>query len=105
MGRREAVKRCKMELNEAREKIKAVDEEMAKLFVSRMEAVREVAEYKRAHGLPIEDKEQEAKVIEGRSKLIDDPELRSFYVRFLSETIEVSKSWQHRLTEGMRVRR
>ena len=92
-----------MELTEAREKIREVDEEMAKLFVSRMEAVRKVAEYKRAHGLPIEDKEQEARVIEGRSKLIDDPELRSFYVRFLSETIEVSKSWQHRLTEGMRV--
>ena len=92
-----------MELNEAREKIRVIDEEMAKLFVSRMEAVREVAEYKRAHGLPIEDKGQEAKVVEGRSALIDDPELRSFYVRYLRATIEVSKSWQHRLNEGMRV--
>ena len=92
-----------MELNEARDEIRRVDEEMAKLFVARMEAVRKVAEYKRAHGLPIEDKEQEARVIEGRSALVDDPELRSFYVRFLSGTIEVSKSYQHRLTEGMRV--
>ena len=92
-----------MELNEAREKIRQIDGEMAKLFVSRMEAVRKIAEYKRAHGLPIEDKEQEARVIEGRSALIGDPELRSFYVRFLLGTIEVSKSWQHRLNEGLRV--
>ena len=92
-----------MELNQARELIREADEEMAKLFVRRMEAVREVAEYKRAHGLPIEDKEQEARVIEGRSALIDDPELRSFYVRFLSGTIEVSKSWQHRLSMGVRI--
>ncbi|MBO6019948.1 MAG: chorismate mutase, partial [Clostridia bacterium] len=92
-----------MELNEARDAIKRIDEEMAELFVRRMEAVREVAAYKRAHGLPIEDKEQEAKVIEGRSALIADPELRSFYVRYLRETIEVSKSWQHRLFEGLRV--
>lgn len=92
-----------MELNEAREKIREIDEEMAALFVRRMEAVRSVAEYKRARGLPIEDKEQETRVVEGRSALIDDPELRSFYVRFLNGTIEVSKSWQHRLTEGVRV--
>ena len=52
-----------MELNEAREKIRVIDEEMAKLFVRRMEAVREVADYTRAPGLPIEDKGQEAKVV------------------------------------------
>ena len=92
-----------MELNEAREVIRRIDEEMAELFVRRMEAVREVAAYKRAHGLPIEDKEQERKVFEGRSALVKDADLRSFYVRFLKATVEVSKSWQHRLSEGVRV--
>ena len=92
-----------MELNEARELIRKVDEEMAALFVSRMEAVRAVAAYKREHGLPIEDKEQEKRVIEGRSALIEDPELRAFYVQFLQGTIEVSKGWQRRLSLGMRV--
>ena len=92
-----------MDLEQAREAIRAADEEMAALFVRRMEAVREVAAYKRARGLPVEDPAQEARVIEGRSALVEDPELRSFYVRFLQHTMEVSKQWQHRLLEGLRV--
>ena len=92
-----------MELKEARERIRAVDEEMAALFVRRMEAVEAVAAYKRERGLPIEDRAQEARVIERGSALIDDPALRTFYVQFLRDTIEVSKRWQHRLMEGLRV--
>ena len=92
-----------MDLQESREVIRQVDEEMAKLFVKRMEAVRSVAAYKKERGLPIEDKEQEARVIKGRSALVGDPELRSFYVNFLQDTMDVSKRWQHYLMEGLRV--
>ena len=92
-----------MDLKEAREEIRRVDEEMAALLVRRMEAVREVAVYKREHGLPIEDREQEARVISGRSALITDPELRPFYVRFLQSAMDVSKLWQRRLMEGLRI--
>ena len=92
-----------MDLNEARERIRAVDEEMAALFVRRMEAVKAVAAYKRERGIPIEDLAQEARVIEGRSALIDDTTLRDCYVQFLRSTIEVSKRWQRRLLEGLQV--
>lgn len=92
-----------MDLTEAREHIRAIDEEMAALFVRRMEAVEAIAAYKRERGLPIEDKAQEARMIAGRSALIADPALRAFYVQFLRDTIEVSKRWQHRLMEGQRV--
>ena len=92
-----------MDLQESREVIRQVDEEMAKLFVKRMEAVRSVAAYKKERGLPIEDKEQEARVIKGRSVLVEDPELRSFYVNFLQDTMDVSKRWQHYLMKGLKV--
>ena len=92
-----------MDLQESREVIRQVDEEMAKLFVKRMEAVRSVAAYKKERGLPIEDKEQEARVIKGRSALVEDPELRSFYVNFLQDTMDVSKRWQHYLMKGLKV--
>ena len=92
-----------MELEEARILIKEADEKMAALFVQRMEAVREIAAYKQARGLPIEDKAQEARVIAGRSALVSDPALRTYYVQFLQETIEVSKRWQRYLAEGLRV--
>jgi len=92
-----------MDLKESREVIRQVDEEMAKLFERRMEAVREIAAYKKERGLPIEDKDQEARVIKGRSARIENPELRSFYVNFLQDTMDVSKRWQHYLMEGLKV--
>ena len=92
-----------MDLQESREVIRQVDEEMAKLFVKRMEAVRSIAAYKNERGIPIEDKDQEARVIKGRSVLVEDPELRSFYVNFLQDTMDVSKRWQHYLMKGLKV--
>ena len=46
-----------MDLQESREVIRQVDEEMAKLFVKRMEAVRSIAAYKKERGIPIDDKD------------------------------------------------
>ena len=89
-----------MDLQESREAIRQVDEEMAKLFVRRMEAVKAIAAYKKGRGIPIEDKEQEARVIEGRSALIEDPALRPFYVAFLQNTMDISKQWQRYLICG-----
>ena len=92
-----------MDLQESRDVIRQADEEMARLFVRRMDAVRAVAAYKKERGLPIEDKEQEARVIEGRSALVEDPALRSFYINFLQDTMDVSKRWQHYLMNGIKV--
>lgn len=92
-----------MDLTTARQIIRTADEEMAALFVKRMQAAGEIAAYKAAHGLQIEDKAQEARVIEHCSALIEDDALRSCYVQFLKNTIEVSKRFQHRLMEGQRI--
>lgn len=92
-----------MDLKETREQISQIDTEMAKLFVRRMEAVREIAAYKWERGIPIEDRDQEARLIEMHSKQISDDTLRSFYVQFLQDTIEVSKRWQHRLMSGIQI--
>ena len=92
-----------MELKEAREQISQIDSEMAQLFVRRMEAAREIAAYKKERGLPIEDKEQEARVIRDHSRLVSDEVLRAYYLDFLQNTMDVSKQWQHRLMSGIRV--
>ncbi len=92
-----------MDMKEARERIDRIDTEMADLFIRRMEAVREIAAYKRERGIPIEDREQEARVLEKHSAQIADETLRSYYVRFLQNTIGVSKRWQHRLMDGIRI--
>lgn len=92
-----------MELQESRDKIREADLKMRELFVQRMEAVREVARWKQERGLPIEDKEQEAAVLEALVPDVDDELLRSYYLRFLQNTMDVSKQYQHRLMEGTRV--
>lgn len=92
-----------MELNEAREMINKIDAEMAKLFEKRMEAVKEVAEYKSARGLPIEDLEREQSLIETMSANIADDKIRPFYVSFLQSAMDISKNWQHSLINGIRV--
>ncbi len=90
-------------LEEARKIIDRVDREMARLFVERMGAAVMVAEYKRDHGLEILDQRREDEIIARNSAMIDNEELRGYYVNFLRDTMAVSRSYQARLMEGMRV--
>ena len=89
-----------MKLEQAREKIANADRQMAKLFEERMEAVRAVADYKKEHGLPVEDKAQEAKKLSEAYRLIGDPELRPYYAQFLQSTMDISKSLQEKRISG-----
>lgn len=90
-------------LQKARLEINEVDKEMAKLFCKRMDAVRLVSEHKLEHGLPVYDAAREEEVIRRNSELVEDEELRSYYVCFLRETMKVSRDFQKKLAEGERV--
>ena len=90
-------------LEKARKIINEVDKEMADLFSKRMEAVRLVAEHKAEHGLPILDTGREEAVVEKNSAYISDTELRSYYISFIRSTMDISKQYQHRLVEGMKI--
>ncbi len=90
-------------LAEARREINAVDAEMAELFVRRMRAAEKVAEYKKQHALPILDAAREEAVIQSNAKLIEDEVLRSYYINFIRNNMAVSRAYQAKLIEGMRV--
>lgn len=91
------------ELEKARQIINSADREMAALFEKRMAAVKCVAQYKKERGLPVDDIAREEEMIERNSALILSDEFRSYYVNFLRSNIEISKSMQHKLLDGMRV--
>ena len=91
------------ELEESRLKIKSVDKEIAALFEKRMEIVRDVLDYKKGKGLPILDAAQEERVIAGNMANISDPEKREYYVLFLKEVMRISRAYQSRLLNGMRI--
>ncbi|MCQ2555426.1 MAG: chorismate mutase [Clostridia bacterium] len=88
---------------EARQVINEVDKEMAQLFVKRMKAVSDIAEYKMANGVPILDAKREREVIEKNAELIDDEIIRGYYTNFIQESMRLSKQYQLYLTEGRRV--
>lgn len=90
-------------LQEARKTISQIDQEMAQLFVRRMEAAVQVAEYKKERGLPIFDGAREKEILEKGAARVSDPVLREHYVRFLQNNMDVSKDYQRQLLEGMKV--
>ena len=63
-------------LKQAREQIEKIDREIASLFCQRMNAVKDVALYKKEHGLPVFDAQREASLIEKNASYIEDGELK-----------------------------
>ena len=90
-------------LKEARKEINAIDKEMAELFIRRMMAAKTIAEYKKENGLPIYDAARENEIIVKNSELVPESELREYYVNFLKNNMEVSRAYQSRILNGMRV--
>ncbi|MBQ6895577.1 MAG: chorismate mutase, partial [Clostridia bacterium] len=91
------------DLDKARQIINEVDKELGRLFEKRMDAVRLVAKYKKEHGLPIENSSREEQVIERNVKNISDEDYKPYYTSFLRNNMELAKSFQHRILDGMRV--
>ena len=90
-------------LEKARKEINEIDKEIAKLFVRRMRAAEDVAEYKKERGLAILDEAREEEVVKRNSVFVEDEILREYYVNFLRSTMAISRSYQSRLMEGMKV--
>ncbi|MCQ2454890.1 MAG: chorismate mutase [Clostridia bacterium] len=91
------------ELEKARMKIDEIDKRMAHLFEERMDAVNIVAEYKKEVGKPVEDKNREMKLIENNSKYIENFDYLPYYNDFLSSTIRISKNYQNKLIDGVKI--
>ena len=90
-------------LIKARNEINEIDAQMAELFVRRMRAAEEVATYKKEHALPILDTVREEQVIQTNAKLVEDETLREYYINFIRNNMAVSRAYQSRLMNGMRV--
>lgn len=81
-------------LEEARLIINEVDGKIADLWVRRMKAVEMVIQYKIDHQLPIFNEQRELEVIEKNVALISDEVLKSYYKKFIQETMDISKQYQ-----------
>lgn len=91
------------DIYDLRKKINDIDIEMAKLFDTRMGIIKEVAEYKKANSMPINDSSREDEVISKNSKLIQNDDIKSFYINFIKETMNISKRYQEKIISGEKV--
>lgn len=92
-----------LKFQNARKTIADIDKEIAVLFEKRMKAAEDVAEYKKLNGLPIEDLVREAQLIESNSQIVSNDEIRSYYINFQKNIMKLSKDYQRKLNDGMRV--
>ncbi|MGN0910641.1 MAG: bifunctional chorismate mutase/prephenate dehydratase [Thermoguttaceae bacterium] len=85
-----------MDLNEIRDKIDKVDDQIIDLFAQRMELSNEVAQYKRAKGIPVIDMTRER---DKRNKIFEKSpkEVRDYLPQLYSVVFELSRSYQNRL--------
>ena len=81
-------------LEQARAEIDTVDAQLAALFERRMAAVLQVAEYKRAHGLPIYDAAREAAVLEKAAARIQQLALRPYYKDHVQHMMDIAKQYE-----------
>lgn len=81
-------------LEEGREIINRVDNELVKLFEERMHAVEGILEYKKENKLPIFDASREKANIEKGIEKLDDKNLGKYFTDFYQHLMDVSKDYQ-----------
>ena len=91
------------ELESARKEINRIDVEMARLFEERMKTCKQIAAYKKSNGLSVRDPARETELINRNRAYITDPDIETYYVGFMRNTIDLSCAYQSRLMSGMKV--
>lgn len=84
----------KTKLEEAREIINEVDNEMINLFIKRMAAVSMVAEYKLENNIDVLDSIREDAIKEKNLDLLANKVLEQYYLTFFDGVLTASKNYQ-----------
>lgn len=90
-----------MTLEQIREEIDAIDQQMKALFIRRMDCARQVAETKAETGGDVYVAERETAMTEKRTADIEDRELKENYRDFLTHTICISRRYQYGILKKM----
>ena len=83
------------DLSEIRTRIDGIDDQICKLFCERMACAREVAEYKRAKGMPVLDRGRERKKLAAVAEKVPE-DLRSYTQVLFDLLMAVSRAQQGR---------
>lgn len=84
-----------MDINESREKINQIDDQLIHLFEQRMEAALKIARYKQQNHLPVYDPARERQVLLRQTAAVP-PQLSASARVLYSTLFDLSRSYQHR---------
>lgn len=82
-----------MELQELRDQIDTIDQQIVELFRQRMDATRQVGEYKAARHMPVLDQERERQVLKNKGDLAGE-ELRPAVITLFQTVMSLSRRQQ-----------
>ena len=85
-----------MELKDYREKLDTIDAQIIRLFCERMETVQQIAEYKKAHDLPILAPSREQEILQ-RVRELSGAELAPYAQTLFETLMSVSREYQKTL--------
>lgn len=84
-----------MELTEIREEIDKIDEELVRLFCARMGLSAQVADYKKAHGLPVHVPAREEAILRAVAER-SGAEYAEYTCRLYAAIFELSRCYQEK---------
>lgn len=79
-----------MKLSNERKKIDIIDKKMAKLFVKRLDIVKNIGKYKKENNLEILDKARESEVVNKNLSYVKKYETE--YLEFIKTVMDIAKS-------------
>ena len=87
-------------LQKARTAINTIDKEIAKLFEQRMQAIEQVAVYKKEHNMEIFDSQREEELLTKNCAYIQNEQYLPYYRTFQKEMMNISKDYQKELLKN-----
>lgn len=84
-------------LQNARKTINEIDQQIAKLFEQRMDAVKEVALYKKENNIAILDSKREEELLNKNCSYIQNEQYLPYYRNFQQHMMNVSKEYQQEI--------
>ena len=85
------------ELNILREQIDNIDAQIVSLLCQRLDAVKCVAEYKKAHGLEVLQHAREAEILNRIESMANEREYAEHVLKIYAAVLETSKYMQRKI--------
>lgn len=89
-----------MDIQELREQIDKIDDQLVTLFVRRMEVAAKIADYKKAHALPILDPAREQEKLQDVAEKAGN-EMADYTRQLYTVLFELSRSYQAARNAGV----